>query len=241
MAQTGERTGRRLPGSPRAEGGKRQQQGGSGGTDQRSLSTAPAVGGGRRVGNRGGNQGRSRHRRAPAFPTPQARPRLAPPPSVDALPWPRPLPASSPAPGRPLPAGGFLRPRLPPLVPARACAPPAVSLQGPRGRAPCASRSPPRPPAGCSAFGRLAGMPPSAGWGNLGTRLRRVGRNVPRQPPNRGVNFPGWATRSGVGCDPRSPGLGTPAGAQARSTGPRRLPAGSRLWNPHWASGCGCD
>lgn len=94
MAQTDERTVRGLTGSPRAEGGG----GGSRvapGTGKRRLSGAPPARRWRRVGNRGGDQGRSRHSRAPAFPTPQARPRLASP---------RPLgstPSLCPAPSRP--------------------------------------------------------------------------------------------------------------------------------------------
>lgn len=62
-----------------ASGGRRRRrQGGSGGRES-GAAPEPQTVGGRRVGNRGGDQGRSRHRRAPAFPTPQARPRLASP------------------------------------------------------------------------------------------------------------------------------------------------------------------
>lgn len=78
-----------------SEGRKRQQQGGSRGRASGGCPQPRRVGGGRRVGNRGGNQGRSRHRRAPAFPTPQARPRLASPrPSAS-------TPSRGHAPGRP--------------------------------------------------------------------------------------------------------------------------------------------
>lgn len=82
------------------------------------------VGGGRRVGNRGGNQGRSRHRRAPAFPHPASAspPRLTPPLSVTARPWPRPRPASGLASERPLP-GGLLKTPPPALHSTSACAP----------------------------------------------------------------------------------------------------------------------
>lgn len=78
-----------------ASGGRgRRRQGGSGGRAS-GAAPEPRTVGGRRVGNRGGDQGRSRHRRAPAFPTPQARPRLASPrPSAS-------TPSLGPAPSRP--------------------------------------------------------------------------------------------------------------------------------------------
>ncbi|CAN0464223.1 unnamed protein product [Rangifer tarandus platyrhynchus] len=157
MAQTEASTVRGLTGSPRAEeggGGNRAAPG----TGKRRLSGTPA---GRRwrVGNRGGDQGRSRHRRAPAFPTPPSAspPRLTPPLSVDALPGPRLQPPSGSAPGRPLPAAALETP--PPGAPPRRARPAPACLQCSRERAPCASRfAAPRPrglrrPSGSSAPG----------------------------------------------------------------------------------------
>lgn len=103
---------RGLTGSPRAEGGG----GGSWaapGTGKRRLSGAPPGERWRRVGNRGGDQGRSRHRRAPAFPTPQARPRLASPRPLGGL---RP-PSAPPLAGLPLGSrapSSCRRPKTPP-------------------------------------------------------------------------------------------------------------------------------
>uniref|UniRef100_A0A8D2DGB6 Uncharacterized protein n=1 Tax=Sciurus vulgaris TaxID=55149 RepID=A0A8D2DGB6_SCIVU len=133
MAQTEERTG------------------GSG--DQRAAPLrAPAGRRWKRVGNRGGDRARSRHRRAPAFPALPARERA--PASPDPAPS-----ASTPSPrGPPLrsrPPSARLQGALFPPSPlgptfrtpsGHARASPASLLRS-RGRAPCASRAAALPPA----------------------------------------------------------------------------------------------
>ncbi|KAM9083648.1 uncharacterized protein AAG666_017484 [Megaptera novaeangliae] len=141
-------------------------------TEERTLRP---VEGGKRVESRGGDQGRSRHRRAPAFPTPPSAspPRLTPPLSVDALPGPRPQPPSGSAPGRPLPAAALrLRLRVP-RPGARAPPPPPSCAHGSARLVLPASLPHPRSrglrrPSGFSARGGLAWTPPSTGGKSVG-------------------------------------------------------------------------
>ncbi|XP_054544568.1 basic proline-rich protein-like [Talpa occidentalis] len=174
MAQTEQRTERGLTGSPRAQGGSGGSRAAPG-TGERRLSRAP-VGGGRRVGSRGGDQGRSRHRRAPAFPTPQARPRLASAPRC-----PRP-PAAPPA------AALRLGSRAPSSCRRPETPPPPPAARRVRGSARLVlPASPPRPrPAGAAAYpplrrGGPARTPPAAGGKGVGDPT--AGSRLPKHEP----------------------------------------------------------
>ena len=231
---------------PTANGGRRQRQ--QGGSEYRQAVLLRSSG--RSKVEREWKAG-AETRDAPATavpppsPPPRARPRLASPrPSAS-------TPSLGPAHSRPparLQGALFLRhPETPPPgAPPRRARPAPASLLRSRERAPCASRfaAPPALPRAPPAFRLLRpGRPsldtsPLPAGKALGTRLRRVGRSVPRGPQNRHGIAPG-----GQGCWRLGPEQGGPARAVVFGAPGLAAPgsASHPPGDPHRLDRCGWD